>query len=198
MDFLTVLVFAVGLCFDSFAVSISCGMSRCTWTRARGTRFAVILALCQAMMPLAGWALSSNFRYTIEAYDHWIAFVLLLLLGAKMIRESFTPQDQAQQGVLSKGDPFRVQRNIMLGIATSIDAMIAGVAMALVRIDIVESSQLVNMMLAALIIGLVTFVASMSGLLIGRRSRSKIGSRAELVGGVILILIGAKVLIEHL
>lgn len=196
MDLLTVFMFAVGLCFDSFAVSLSCGMSRCTYTTARGIRFATVLALMQALMPLAGWLLASNFHKTIEDYDHWIAFILLCFLGGKMIKESFCTD--CDDEVLSKGDPFTLKRSMVLGIATSIDALIAGVAMALIPISIVDASQLINILVAILIIGVVTFLASGTGLLIGRRTRSKLGSRSELIGGLILIAIGIKVLIEHL
>ncbi|HJE88824.1 manganese efflux pump MntP family protein [Rikenella microfusus] len=195
MDFITLLLFAVGLCFDSFAVSLSCGMSCCACTRRRMFRFAAILGLCQGLTPLAGWAVATNFRTVIEAYDHWIAFVLLLFLGGKMIWESCGEED----GEHLKGNPFALGRNVMLGIATSIDALVAGIAMALLPLTIVPSdSQLLNMLAAVFIIALVTLVSSLTGLYLGRRSRGKLGERAELIGGIILILIGIKVLAEHL
>ncbi len=195
MDFITLLLFAVGLCFDSFAVSLSCGMSCCACTRRRMFRFAAVLGLCQGLTPLVGWAVATNFRTVIEAYDHWIAFVLLLFLGGKMIWESFGEEDEAHL----KGNPFAWGRNVMLGVATSIDALVAGIAMALLPLTIVPSdSQLLNMLAAVFIIALVTLVSSLTGLYLGRRSRGKLGERAELIGGIILILIGIKVLAEHL
>lgn len=195
MDFITLLLFAVGLCFDSFAVSLSCGMSCCACSRRRLFRFAAILGLCQGLMPLIGWSVATNFRSVIESCDHWIAFVLLLFLGGRMIWESLRGGEDEQV----KGNPFALGRNVVLGIATSIDALVAGVAMAMLPLTIIPSdSQLLNMLVAVFIIALVTLVSSMTGLYLGRRSRGKLGEQAELVGGVILILIGVKVLVEHL
>lgn len=196
MDFITLFLFAVGLCFDSFAVSLSCGMSCCTCTRRRLFRFAAILGLCQGVMPFIGWAVATNFRTVIESYDHWIAFILLLFLGGKMIWESFS--GDGDEDAL-KGNPFALGRNMVLGVATSIDALVAGIAMAFLPLTIVPAdSQLVNMLVAALVIALVTLTSSLTGLFLGRRSRGRLGERAELIGGIILILIGVKVLVEHL
>lgn len=195
MDFITLFLFAVGLCFDSFAVSLSCGMSCCACTRRRLFRFAAVLGLSQGLMPLIGWAVATNFRTVIEAYDHWIAFALLLFLGGKMIWESFGEEDDEHL----KGNPFALGRNVMLGVATSIDALVAGIAMALLPLTIIPvESQLLNMLVAVVVIALVTLVSSLTGLYLGRRSRGRLGERAELIGGVILILIGVKVLVEHL
>lgn len=195
MDFITLFLFAVGLCFDSFAVSLSCGMSCCVCTRRRLFRFAAVLGLSQGLMPLIGWAVATNFRTVIEAYDHWIAFALLLFLGGKMIWESFGEEDDEH----FKGNPFALGRNVMLGVATSIDALVAGIAMALLPLTIIPvESQLLNMLAAVVVIALVTLVSSLTGLYLGRRSRGRLGERAELIGGVILILIGVKVLVEHL
>lgn len=195
MDFITLFLFAVGLCFDSFAVSLSCGMSCCACTRRRLFRFAAVLGLSQGLMPLIGWAVATNFRTVIEAYDHWIAFALLLFLGGKMIWESFGEEDDEHL----KGNPFALGRNVMLGVATSIDALVAGIAMALLPLTIIPvESQLLNMLAAVVVIALVTLVSSLIGLYLGRRSRGRLGERAELIGGVILILIGVKVLVEHL
>ena len=195
MDFITLFLFAVGLCFDSFAVSLSCGMSCCACTRRRLFRFAAVLGLSQGLMPLIGWAVATNFRTVIEAYDHWIAFALLLFLGGKMIWESFGEEDDEHL----KGNPFALGRNVMLGVATSIDALVAGIAMALLPLTIIPvESQLLNMLVAVVVIALVTLVSSLTGLYMWRRSRGRLGERAELIGGVILILIGVKVLVEHL
>lgn len=197
MDIITVFLIAIGLCFDSFAVSLSCGMSRCVCTKRRGFRFAVVLAIFQGIMPLIGWLLAKRYLSTIESYDHWIAFVLLALLGGKMIKESLSSDDGCDDK--SQGsNPFSFRRSTILGIATSIDALIAGVAMAMVPITILSSgTQMTNMLIATTIIAFVTLIASSTGLYIGTKSRSKIGHRAELIGGIILILIGLKVLIEH-
>lgn len=195
MDFVTLLLFAVGLCFDSFAVSLSCGMSCCTCSRRRLFRFAAIMGLCQGITPLIGWGMATHLRTVIEAYDHWIAFFLLLFLGGKMIWESFGDKDDEQ----IKGNPFALGRNVILGIATSIDALVAGIAMALLPLTIIPcDSQTLNMLAGVFIIALVTLLSSLTGLLLGRSSRGRLGEWAELFGGIILILIGVKVLAEHL
>lgn len=148
------------------------------------------------MTPLVGWMLATRFRTVIEAYDHWIAFVLLLFLGGRMIRESFEEPEKEDR---MQGDPFALGRNVMLGLATSIDALVAGIAMALLPLTIVPvDSQWINMLAAVLVIAAVTLVSSLTGLYLGRRSRGRLGEWAELVGGAILILIGLKVLVEHL
>lgn len=198
MNLITLLIFAIGLCFDSFAVSVSCGMLRCAWKTSLAFRFALILGVMQALMPLIGWGLAANFHSVIESYDHWVAFVLLLILGGKMIWGALK-SDKNQDDQQNQGNPFALRRAMVLGVATSIDALIAGVAMACLRLDIIpQASQLSNMMAAIFVIGLITFIASMIGLLIGRSAQGKIGEKAELIGGVILILIGTKVLWEHL
>lgn len=195
MGLITLVLLAIALCFDSFAVSLSCGMQRCEVTRSKKIRLAVILALFQAVMPFIGWSVAFHFNDAIEAYDHWIAFILLLLLGGKMIFESLGSQDEEE----NKSNPFSLKYNLLLGLATSIDALIAGVAMAVLPLTLIAgASQRINMLLAILIIGLITFLASMIGLFLGRCSQGRLGSRSEIIGGVILILIGLKVLWEHL
>lgn len=194
MTLLLVFLLALGLCFDSFAVSLSAGMGCCTWARGQGVRFAAILALMQGVMPFVGWLLAFRFADQISFWDHWIAFGLLLFLGGKMI---FGAIKHTETEPL-KSDPFRLRNSLVMGLATSIDALAAGIALALTSIEIIEGSQLSNILMAVLIIAAVTFVASLSGLLLGRRSKGRLGSRSEILGGVILITIGVKVLVEHL
>ncbi|WP_298063353.1 manganese efflux pump MntP family protein [uncultured Rikenella sp.] len=195
MDFITLLLFAVGLCFDSFAVSLSCGMACCACSRRRLFRFATVMGVCQGLTPLIGWMMAARLRTVIEAYDHWIAFCLLLFLGGRMVRESFGGRDEEH----SQDNPFAWGRNVMLGIATSIDALVAGIAMAMLPLTVVPcGSQGVNVLVAVFIIAIVTLLSSLAGLLLGRRSRGRLGDWAGLFGGIILILIGLKVLAEHL
>lgn len=194
MSLLFVFLLSVGLCFDSFAVSLSAGMGCCTWVRGRGLRFAAILALMQGSMTLVGWLLAFEFAELIAFWDHWIAFVLLVFLGGKMIFEALRTKDEQT----SLSDPFRLRNSFAMGLATSIDALAAGIALALVSIEIVSASQLTNILLAVSIIGLTTFAASIAGLLLARRTKGKIGASSEIIGGVILIAIGTKVLLEHL
>lgn len=195
MDLVTVILLAIALCFDSFAVSVSSGMT-CSgkWFCFRGIRFAFVLGFMQGAMTLIGWFLSWNFRSLIEQWDHWIAFSLLLFLGIKMIYSALKGGKEE-----SKLDSFAFSRSLVMGIATSIDAIIAGVTMAFLTITIVNpEKQLTNIMLSSGIIALVTLIASMTGLFVGKITQSKLGSKAEIIGGVVLILIGIKVLIEHL
>ena len=194
MDFLTLFILALGLCFDTFAVSLSSGMARCGHRLRTYFRFAIVLAFFQGAMPLIGWGAAARFHAHIARYDHWIAFGLLFLLGARMIREALTGDGGEPQC-----SPFGFKRNCLLGIATSIDALITGVALAMVSVRIVpDYTQGANMGLAALVIAGVTFFSSFIGLLAGRTAGRSLGERATFVGGIILILIGAKILTEHL
>lgn len=150
----------------------------------------------QGLMPLLGWTLVIYFHEHINDYDHWIALALLVFLGVKMIIGSFS--DDPDDGSPSKNNPFNWMMNLTLGLATSIDALAAGIAMAMVTLTILPgASQWLNMSVAIAIIALVTIAASLIGLYLGRRSRGKMGSRAELIGGIILIAIGVKIVLEH-
>ncbi len=194
MNIWAILILSMGLCFDSFAVSLSTGMAPCDNKRLYFPRFALVLALFQGAMPLVGWSMAVNLQGYIQAYDHWIAFGLLSFLGVKMIAESSGQQEQN-----APGNPFNLRRTCVLGIATSIDALVTGVAMALITLDIFpSSSQLVNILTAIFIIGSVTFASCMTGLFLGHKASSKIGNRAVRIGGFLLIAIGIKILFEHL
>ena len=135
-------------------------------------------------MPLAGWALGVRLKSVIVSFDHWIAFGLLLFIGFKMLRESFVDGDRGQEADLMTG-----RRLFLLAIATSIDALAVGVTFAFLEYPV---------LLACVIIGVVTFIISALGALIGCFCCSLWGRRAERLGGVILILIGVKILLEHL
>ncbi|MDR2937168.1 MAG: manganese efflux pump MntP family protein [Rikenellaceae bacterium] len=193
MNLLTFILLAIGLCFDSFAVSLSAGMTTDTATHHRiFVRFALILGVFQGAMLLAGWAGGRGISNLINAFDHWIAFGLLALIGVNMIRSSFRKEE-------CPVNPFCFRRNCLLGIATSIDAVITGVALGLVTLTLVPHvTQTANMIVGAVIMAAVTFTASLIGVFIGHMAGNKLGSRAELIGGIVLILIGAKVLFEHL
>lgn len=196
MNSIFIFLLALGLCFDSFAVSLSAAMGCGVWQRGRAVRFAGVLALMQGLMPVVGWLLAFEFAHLISAWDHWVAFGLLLLLGGKMIWGAIGEWDAPKE---ERGaDPFLWKNSLILGVATSIDALATGVALAFTQILMVEASQFVNLWVAAGIIGLVTFGASLTGLWLGRRSRGRLGGWSEVLGGVILIGIGVKVLVEHL
>lgn len=195
MNIITVILLAVGLCFDSFAVSLSCGVSGNGSRPKKKTlaRFALVLAVLQGIMPLLGWGMAFELRPYIESADHWVAFSLLSLIGIKMIRDSFSKNEECGGGSLS------LRKNVILGIATSIDALIMGAAMAIVSVSIIPAlPEFGNMLIASLIIAAITFLSSVTGLYLGRKTSSKLGDGAGIIGGAILIVIGVKILIEHL
>lgn len=176
------LVLAVGLSMDAFAVSVCKGLAvEKADARACATA-GVWFGAFQALMPLLGYFLGSAFAEKITAIDHWIAFVLLGLIGANMIRESFGEEE----GMNASMKPSSM---LPLAVATSIDALAVGVTFALLTIRVVP---------AVLTIGCVTFVFSAAGVKLGSLFGSRWGTRAERLGGVILILLGTKILLEHL
>lgn len=195
MNLITVIILALGLCFDSFAVSLSHGIMQCGKRKAHFFRFSLVLALFQGGMALLGWTVVSGFQHYIERFDHWIAFGLLTFLGLKMIWDTLHKPD----GKEADCSDFDLKNTLVLGIATSIDALITGAAMALIVIHILPGdTQLTNMLTASGIIFAVTFAACVMGIFLGRRAGNKLGKYAEIAGGIILIAIGLKVLLEHL
>lgn len=185
MDIGLIVLIAFGLSFDTFAVSISTGLTQPKLHFWGANRIASILATFQALMPLIGYFFGAQVRPFVESYDHWIAFILLFALGAKMIKESFTKDEQIQE------DKTRLsfRRICWMGFATSIDALIIGFGFALMNI---------KPLLAAFIIGVVTYIVAMLGLLLGKKTGNKFGKRFEILGGLILIGIGVKTLLSHI
>ncbi|HOW30051.1 MAG TPA: manganese efflux pump MntP family protein [Bacteroidales bacterium] len=183
MGLLTILLIAIGLSFDTFAVSISSGLALPGISFRNAVRIAIVLAFFQALMPLIGWAAGTGLSKYVKDYDHWIAFGLLFLLGAKMIYESLQKSDEK-----SSFNPLDLKVRVVMAIATSIDALIVGISFAFLEF---------NIALAIFIIGSVTFIVSMLGMLFGKSVGTRLGRRMEIVGGIMLIAIGAKILIEH-
>jgi len=184
-DILTVLILAVGLSMDSFAVSISCGLAEQKISFRHAAKISFSLAFFQGLLPVAGWYMGTEIKGYVEGVDHWIAFLLLLFLGGKMIWESFKNDDQSE-----RPDIYSWKHIITLSIATSIDALVVGFTYAL------ASTQ--NIFGGAVIIGAVTFFFAMLGIRIGKDVGGSFGSKVELLGGVILIGIGLKILIQHI
>ena len=182
MDFAELLLIAVGLSMDAFAVSVCKGLS----VKKLEPRHALLVGLYfggfQALMPVLGWLLGYRFETLITGVDHWIAFVLLELIGGNMIRESFSEEEELN-------DDFGFKTMLLLAVATSIDALAVGITFAFLSVKILP---------AAGTIGITTFLLSAVGITIGRAFGARWKSRAELAGGVILILIGLKILLEHL
>jgi len=185
MDFVTLLLIAIGLSFDSFAVSLANGLSIKKLSPWLIFKSSANLALFQGAMPVMGYYIAIGFQKTIEAYDHWIAFLLLSMIGSKMIYESLYAKEAAEKNKIQLS---RVKL-VVQGIGTSIDALAIGVSFALLEIDILKP---------VLIIFIVTFIASLIGIQLGKYYGKNLGSRMELFGGIILMAIGIKILIEHL
>lgn len=183
MTLFSLIVLAIGLCMDSFAVSLTSGVLMRPFCARRACKFAAIMAIFQGTMPVIGWLLGVGFRSYIESIDHWIALALLLYLGGRMIYEATQQEEQA------KFDPCCTRTAMSMGLATSIDAMAVGISLSFLKVDMVQS---------ALIIGITTFIFSMAGLYIGKKVGTYFKKGAEIVGGVILILIGVKICVEHL
>ena len=184
MSILEILLLGIGLSMDAFAVSICKGLST---KRLQAKHYLIIGAWFggfQALMPTIGYFLGSAFEQYITAFDHWIAFVLLAAIGAGMIKESLSKEES------DGNDSFSFKTMLLLALATSIDALAVGVTFALLP-D-------VNVPLAVSLIGVTTFLCSAAGLKVGNVFGLRYKSRAEFAGGLILILIGLKILLEHL
>ena len=185
MDILTVIILAIGLSMDSFAVSIGCGLAEQKISFRHAARISFSFAFFQGLLPVMGWFMGTGIKEYVEGFDHWIAFILLLFLGGKMIAESFK---QDNEGGMT--DIYSWKHIITLSIATSIDALVVGFSYALASTS--------NIFGGALIIGAVTFFFAMLGIKIGKDVGSSHGPKVELFGGIILIGIGIKILIQHL
>ena len=174
-------VIAVGLSMDAFAVSICKGLSTKDVRREHMVVTGLYFGGFQALMPLAGYLLGSRFQSMIQRVDHWIAFVLLALIGANMVRES---QGEAEH----LDDSFTPGTMLPLAVATSIDALAVGVTFAFLNVRIIP---------AAALIGVTTFALSAIGMRLGSVFGARYQARAELAGGIVLILMGVKILLEH-
>jgi manganese efflux pump family protein len=183
MHIVELLLVAIGLSFDTFAVSVSTGLTINHIRFWQGVRIALVLAVFQALMPFIGWLGGIQIVKYLSNYDHWIAFGLLTALGIKMITESFKPAEE------KKFNPLLLSVLVIMAVATSIDALVVGVSFAFVDTKIVP---------AMAVIGAITFLVAMIGMLLGKNVNSRFGKRAEIIGGLILIGIGLKILLSHL
>ena len=178
-------VTAIGLSMDAFAVAVCKGLSLRNLRWRQCAVVGLYFGACQALMPLIGYYLGVQFREYITSVDHWIAFALLVLIGAKMLHEALSGGEEAGSNDASLS--FRAM--LPLAVATSIDALAVGVTFAFLRVQIVP---------AVASIGAITFALSFAGVKIGNVFGDRFEKKAEICGGVILILIGAKILLEHL
>jgi putative Mn2+ efflux pump MntP len=183
---LVVLGLALALAMDAFAVSLGLGLSLRPASSGQTFRLAFHFGLFQFLMPVLGWAAGETLIRHIEKYDHWVAFALLLGVGGKMIFESLRPEPGLES---KRSDPTRGVSLLALSVATSLDALAVGLSLAALRVAIV---------FPAVVIGIVAYAMTVLGVKIGPALGRIIGRRAELLGGVILILIGIKILVDHL
>ena len=188
MGFIELFLIGVGLSMDAFAVSVCKGLNM---REKLNIKHAGIIALFfggfQAIMPLIGYFLGVNFESLIKSFDHWIAFVLLGFIGGKMIWEAVTEKDEENED--NADGSLNIKELFMLAVATSIDALAVGITFAFLSVNIWSSVS---------IIGVTTFILAFIGVIIGNKFGSKYKNKAEIAGGAILILIGTKILLEHL
>lgn len=185
MEFLSILAIALGLSADCFAVAVSGSIARRDHSRVDILRVSLSFGLFQALMPALGWLAGRTVVSYVANYDHWLAFILLAFIGGKMLWESFhSSSDDTKKTNITKGIPL-----LVLSIATSIDALAVGLSFAFLKVD---------MVVACLTIGMVAFIITVVGFIIGRKSSKIIGKRAELIGAIILIGIGLRILLSHL
>jgi putative Mn2+ efflux pump MntP len=190
MNLLDIWMLAVALAMDCFTVSIVSGVIVRRWLWGMILRMAFLFGLFQAVMPLIGWLTTNHFSEQLEAIDHWIAFGLLAFIGGKMIRESFGPEEEEKQF-----NPKNMNTQLILAVATSIDALAVGISFACMGYRAFD-----QIVYPLLVIGLVSFMFSMFGYGLGVRFGKAIARKLkpELLGGIILIVIGIKILMTHL
>lgn len=184
MDAVTIILVAIGLSMDSVAVAVSFGITRKSMNFSDATTLAFWFGGFQALMPLLGWLVGSNLKEMIASVDHWTAFFLLAAIGLRMIYESFFGKEKNVGG-----DSLNIGTLFLLSVATSIDALVVGISLALIDVGIVTP---------IIIIGCITFVLSHIGVFIGKKVGRFLARKVGIIGGLILIAIGTKILLEHL
>ena len=186
MSIIELLLIGIGLSMDAFAVSVCKGLGMTKLNKKNAFLIALFFGGFQALMPWLGWFIGSRFQKYIEQFDHWIAFGLLAFIGGQMIYESLKEKEEVE----TEGDQLDIGQLFLMAIATSIDALAIGVTFALLPG--------VNIWTSILLIGCTTFMISFAGVGIGFQFGNKYEKKAQIVGGVILIVLGIKILLEHL
>lgn len=183
MEVIEILLISIGLAMDAFAVSICKGLSMKSMSWKKAIIIGLYFGVFQALMPVIGYFLGATFESLVTKIDHWIAFALLTFIGTNMLKEAFAKSEK------DHNDSVDFKTMIILAIATSIDALAVGITFAFLR---------VNMILPVIMIGIVTFIISVVGVKIGNKFGNKYERKAEVVGGLILIFMGLKILLEYL
>ncbi len=192
MKIMELILLAVGLAMDAFAVSVCKGLAMDKISPKSCVICGVWFGGFQGLMPFIGYLLGSRFEKYITAIAPWIALILLAVIGVNMIREALSKKDEEATADLDFKTMF------LMAVATSIDALAVGITFACVPVEIIAAGALLNTVLAVVIIGVITFILSCVGVKIGNVFGARYESSAEIAGGIILILIGVKILIEHL
>lgn len=183
MSIIEIILLSIGLAMDAFAVAICKGLSMKKMNWKNAIIIAFYFGVFQALMPVFGYFLGTTFENLVTSIDHWLAFILLVAIGGNMIKEAFSRDEE------EKDDRVDFKTMIVLAVATSIDALAIGITFAFLN---------VNLLLSVSCIGIITFVISLIGVKIGNRFGDKFQNKAELLGGIILIVLGLKILLEHL
>ncbi len=185
--FIQTLLISIGLSMDAFAVSICKGLGMSKLNKKQMLIIALYFGGFQALMPYIGWAVGARFSSYVSQYAHWIAFILLAIIGGKMIHEALTESEDCEDDGI-KDKKLSHKELLLLAIATSIDALAVGISFAFLNVPIIPS---------IIIIGLTTFAISLVGVIIGNIFGSKYKNKAEFVGGLILVIIGLKIVLEQ-
>ena len=188
MSYFEIFMIGVGLSMDAFAVAICKGLAMPKLDKVQTLVIALFFGGFQALMPFIGWMLGKQFEAYITSFDHWVAFVLLAIIGGKMILDVIKGGDDEEETAVTESK-LDIKELFMLAVATSIDALAVGISFAFLQVKIVS---------AITLIGCTTFCISAIGVFVGHKFGAKYEDKASLVGGVILILIGLKILLEHL
>ena len=183
MDFISTLLIAIALAMDAFSVSLTKGFTLKKITKTQVLWFAIFFGGFQALMPVLGWLGGIQLEWLITTFAPWVAFILLLLIGSNMIRESFSNDEE------DSSDNFSFKELTLLAIATSIDAFAVGITYAVLKTDI---------LIPVIMIGVTAFIFTIIGLYLGKKIGNYFGDKFEILGGVILILLGVKILLEGL
>lgn len=187
MGFVEIFLIGIGLSMDAFAVSVCKGLGMHRVNYAHALVIALFFGVFQGLMPVIGWLVGSAFAAYVTAVDHWIAFALLAFVGGKMLWDAFYDEEGEEDETTTQ--KLDLRELFMLAIATSIDALAVGISFSFLQIDIAA---------AALIIGCTTFVLSLVGVVVGSRFGARFEKPSQIAGGIVLIAIGLKILLEHL
>lgn len=189
MNLAELLILAIGLAMDAFAVAVCKGLSIRKLTIKHPVIVGLYFGIFQAAMPMIGFFLGKQFSDKISAIDHWVAFILLGIIGVNMVRGAIKEEEEEDCGCNETDNSLKVKEMLILSVATSIDALAVGITFAFLK---------VNIFMAASTIGVVTLLISAAGVIIGNIFGSKLKSKAEMAGGIILVCLGTKILLEHL